>query len=69
MKSVDWWSLGILIFEMITGLPPFYAENHHQMYRKILYGDVTFPDTMTKDAKSIIGSVFYSIVFTSPSKP
>ncbi len=25
-KAVDWWTLGILLFEMITGLPPFYDE-------------------------------------------
>jgi serum/glucocorticoid-regulated kinase 2 len=25
-KAVDWWTLGILLFEMITGLPPFYEE-------------------------------------------
>jgi len=26
-KAVDWWSLGILIFEMLVGLPPFYNKN------------------------------------------
>lgn len=36
-RSVDWWSLGILIYEMINGLPPFYSENTNIMYRRILY--------------------------------
>ena len=34
-KAVDWWSLGILLFEMLVGLPPFYSENTNLMYELI----------------------------------
>jgi serum/glucocorticoid-regulated kinase 2 len=35
-RAVDWWSLGILLFEMITGIPPFYSgDNTNMMYRKV----------------------------------
>ena len=37
-KSVDWWALGILIFEMMAGYPPFYDENPFGIYQKILAG-------------------------------
>jgi serum/glucocorticoid-regulated kinase 2 len=30
--TLDWWALGVLIYEMIIGIPPFYNENKHQMY-------------------------------------
>jgi len=43
-KEVDWWSLGVLLFEMLTGLPPFYSNDTNTMYRKILYSDLVFPD-------------------------
>lgn len=37
-KAVDWWALGILIFEMAAGFPPFYAEQPIQIYEKVLSG-------------------------------
>eukprot|EP01035_Chromulina_nebulosa_P017413 gene17413-22962_t len=42
-KAVDWWALGTLLFEMITGLPPFYDTNVQRMYHKILHEPLKFP--------------------------
>ncbi|KAI9317060.1 kinase-like domain-containing protein [Dichotomocladium elegans] len=53
-KSVDWWTLGVLLYEMMTGLPPFYDENTNEMYRKILQDELRFPDDMSSDAKSLL---------------
>ena len=35
-KEVDWWSLGVLVFEMLTGCPPFYSKNRQMTFRMIL---------------------------------
>lgn len=42
-KSVDWWSLGILIFEMLTGYTPFYDKQPIKTYEKILQSKVHYP--------------------------
>ncbi|KAH6587813.1 hypothetical protein BASA50_011115 [Batrachochytrium salamandrivorans] len=52
-KAVDWWSLGILFYEMTTGLPPFYSENTNLMYKKILHNDLVFPPGFPPQAQSL----------------
>lgn len=39
-KAVDWWALGILVFEMTSGYPPFFADQPIQTYEKIVAGKV-----------------------------
>ncbi|KAG8341665.1 hypothetical protein TRVL_07505 [Trypanosoma vivax] len=41
-KAVDWWSLGILLYEMLEGVPPYYNENVNAMYDKILSEELKF---------------------------
>jgi serine/threonine protein kinase len=53
-KAVDWWSFGILVYEMLCGLPPFYDENTNRMYRAILHDEVTFPDWTSPLAQDLI---------------
>lgn len=42
-KSVDWWSLGILIYEMLSGFTPFYDSNTLKTYDNILNAPLKFP--------------------------
>ncbi|TDL20580.1 Pkinase-domain-containing protein [Rickenella mellea] len=53
-KTVDWWTLGVLLYEMMTGLPPFYDENVNVMYQRILRDPLVFPPDMSADAKSVM---------------
>jgi len=52
--AVDWWSLGTLMFEMLTGLPPFYSPNINIMYQKILSGELRFPSYISSEAQSLL---------------
>ncbi|KAJ1947914.1 cAMP-dependent protein kinase catalytic subunit [Kickxella alabastrina] len=53
-KSVDWWALGILIFEMIAGYPPFYDEDHYRLYEKILAGRIQWPAEFDPVARDLV---------------
>lgn len=53
-KAVDWWSLGILLYELTVGIPPFYSQNVNQMYNKIQHGFLRFPPFLTEHCKSLI---------------
>ncbi|KAJ3378895.1 hypothetical protein HDU84_007222 [Entophlyctis sp. JEL0112] len=55
--SVDWWSLGIVFYEMMTGLPPFFSENVNLMYTKILHDELLFPGGFSKEAQSFISAL------------
>eukprot|EP01126_Amoeba_proteus_P002874 TRINITY_DN10931_c0_g1_i3.p1 TRINITY_DN10931_c0_g1~~TRINITY_DN10931_c0_g1_i3.p1 ORF type:complete len:296 (-),score=57.79 TRINITY_DN10931_c0_g1_i3:196-1083(-) len=53
-KAVDWWSFGTLMYEMLTGLPPFYTEDIQEMYKKILTSELTIPSFIGNEAGSLL---------------
>ena len=60
-KAADWWSFGILLYEMLCGVPPFYSENLERMYEMIKFGTLKFPKktTLSENAKDLIRKVSF----------
>ncbi|KAK4041748.1 kinase-like domain-containing protein [Parachaetomium inaequale] len=54
--AVDWWALGILIYEFLTGYPPFWHQNPIEIYKQIVEKPVVFPQDppISDAAKDII---------------
>ncbi|KAK5990997.1 cAMP-dependent protein kinase catalytic subunit 3 [Cladobotryum mycophilum] len=57
--AVDWWALGILIYEFLTGYPPFWHQNPIEIYKQIVEKPVIFPQDppISDEAKDIIRSL------------
>ncbi|CAF3778857.1 unnamed protein product [Rotaria sp. Silwood1] len=53
-KGVDYWALGVLMYEMTAGYPPFFADQPIQIYEKIVSGRVRFPNHFSVELKDLL---------------
>jgi cGMP-dependent protein kinase len=61
-KGVDWWALGVLVFEMAAGYPPFCGNSAMQTYKLILEGNLSFPQHFSHDCKDLVRRLLHPSV-------
>lgn len=67
--SVDWWALGVLMYEMMAGQPPFEADNEDDLFESILHDDVLYPVWLSREAVSILKGTFAFVCNMSQMNP
>uniref|UniRef100_A0A1I7T5U6 non-specific serine/threonine protein kinase n=1 Tax=Caenorhabditis tropicalis TaxID=1561998 RepID=A0A1I7T5U6_9PELO len=53
-RCVDWWGVGVVMYEMMCGRLPFYSKDHNKLFELIMGGDLRFPSKLSQHAKTLL---------------
>uniref|UniRef100_H9G6X3 non-specific serine/threonine protein kinase n=2 Tax=Anolis carolinensis TaxID=28377 RepID=H9G6X3_ANOCA len=56
-RAVDWWGLGVVMYEMMCGRLPFYNQDHERLFELILMEEIRFPRTLSPEAKALLAGL------------
>lgn len=54
---VDYWGLGMLIYEMMTGLPPWYTTDRHKLIKQLKYAPLVIPPSFSPHVTHFVSSL------------
>ena len=53
-KDIDWYLIGVLLFEMLTGLPPYFHKSTKMIKRNILHNKLSIPDDLSHECRNLL---------------
>lgn len=53
-RAVDWWGLGVVMYEMMCGRLPFYNQDHERLFELIVMEEIRFPKSLSPEAKALL---------------
>lgn len=56
-RMLDYYQIGALLYEILTGLPPNYSTNKNQMFRNIVEQEPVYPSHLSTDARHLLQSL------------
>ncbi|XP_055736598.1 RAC-beta serine/threonine-protein kinase [Salvelinus fontinalis] len=56
-RAVDWWGLGVVMYEMMCGRLPFYNQDHERLFELILMEEIRFPKNLAPEAKALLSGL------------
>lgn len=56
-RAVDWWGLGVVMYEMMCGRLPFYNQDHERLFELILMEEIRFPKTLAPEGKALLAGL------------
>lgn len=56
-RAVDWWGLGVVMYEMMCGRLPFYSREHERLFRLIMQAIVRYPNSLSDRAKLLLAGL------------
>lgn len=62
-KAVDWYLLGVLFYEMLVGIPPYFTDQKDEIFRNIEHGELQIPRFVSNEAVQILRDVYLIMLF------
>uniref|UniRef100_A0A6Q2XTX1 non-specific serine/threonine protein kinase n=1 Tax=Esox lucius TaxID=8010 RepID=A0A6Q2XTX1_ESOLU len=56
-RAVDWWGLGVVMYEMMCGRLPFYNQDHERLFELILMEEIRFPRNLAPEGKALLAGL------------
>lgn len=63
-QKADLWSMGVILYELYVGQPPFYTNSFPTLMDKIKNQDIKYPDSMSRDFKDFLKGLLVKVYNT-----